>query len=438
VWDGRVVTVHKVKRVFYASGGPANIIAAHEAWRAGIHEPTEVSITFSSQVADYCRSIGADAYFVSPYGSAKIARIDEFTLEQRPKRGGNTAFYHINELFYGIGLLITALRFRADIAFMDTGAAPIFMLFLFRMAGIPVVPILHNTLWPAHFPPTQLRHRIMRWLDRQFWRHGASAAIPVSPECEVQIRTEAPRLDYPIVHIRAQFHRTYFAQIPPAPPHEKRPFRVMFIGRVTPSKGVYDILEMARSIEQTDPGLVRWTICGRGDAFDELQARREAMGLQDVVELAGWVSLERLAEIYAQSHAAIVPTRSSFNEALAMTAAEAVLAGRPVILNPVVPAIDLIGPACLAGKTNDPESHAEQVRRLARDAALYETLRRACPSCEAPFYDREQGLAAGLRKVTDMLGLTEAEVGQVVELPVAMPLAANRPITKTAPRFQAK
>jgi hypothetical protein len=76
-----------------------------------------------------------------------------------------------------------------------------------------------------------------------------------------------------------------------------------------------------------------------------------------------------------------------------------------VILNPVVPAIDLLGPACLAGKTDDAESHAEQVRLMARDPILYEKLREACPSCWAPFYDRNQGLAAGMREITDRLGL---------------------------------
>jgi len=394
-----------VKRLFYVSGGAANIIAAQEAWRIGQQDPTEVSITFSSQIADFCRGIGAEAYFVSPHADARTVELDEFILEHRPKKGGRALGYHFDEIVYALGLLRTARRFKADIALMDSGATPVFMLPLFKLFGIPVVSILHNTLWPAHFRPQRLRNHIVHWLDRIFWRRSAAGAIAVSPECERQIRHEAPRLSYPVVQVRAQFHRDYFAAIPPAPPHEQRPFQVMFIGRVTESKGVFDILEMAQSLERTDPGLVRWTICGRGDGFDALKGRRDAMGLADIVELAGWVSLERLRDIYAQSHAAIVPTRSSFAEGLAMTAAEAVLAGRPVILNPVVPAIDVVGPAVLAGKTNDPESHAEQVRRLAHDPVLYRRLQEACASCEAPFYDREQSLTVGLWKMFDALGL---------------------------------
>jgi glycosyltransferase involved in cell wall biosynthesis len=423
-----------VRRVFYASGGAANIIGAHEAWRSGVQDPTEVSITFSSQIADFCRSIGAHAYFVSPHGDARTATIDEFVLEHRPKKGGHGLSYHLNEIVYALGLLMTARRFKADLALMDTGATPVFMLTLFKLFGIPVVSILHNTLWPAHFPQQRRRDRVLRWLDRIFWRHGAAGAIAVSPECERQVRAEAPRLTYPIIQIRAQFHRDYFAAIPPPPPHTQRPFRVMFIGRVTESKGIFDMLEMAQSLERTDPGLVHWTICGKGDGFDALQAQRDAMGLENVVDLAGWVSLERLRDIYAQSHAAIVPTRSGFAEGLAMTAVEAVLAGRPVILNPVVPAIDVLGPAVLSGQTNDPESHADQVRRLACDPVLYCRLQKACAGCEAPFYDREQSLTAGLWKLLDACGLLGG-AGQTLKfmpIPGPAPVEVRRATRKTA------
>lgn len=158
------------------------------------------------------------------------------------------------------------------------------------------------------------------------------------------------------------------------------------------------------------------------------------MGLTDIIELAGWVSLEQLRDVYARSHAAIVPTRSSFAEGLAMTTAEAVLAGRPVVLNPVVPVIDVVGPAVLAGKTNDPESHAEQVRRLAWDPELYRQLQKDCASCEAPFYDREQSLTAGLWKMFDALGLlgTAGSSPRFMPVPGPTPVEAGRATRTTA------
>ncbi len=42
---------------------------------------------------------------------------------------------------------------------------------------------------------------------------------------------------------------------------------------------------------------------------------------------------------------------------------------------------------------------------LARDSTLYNRLQQACAGLRAPFYDREQGLTAGLRKVVKQLRL---------------------------------
>ena len=56
-----------------------------------------------------------------------------------------------------------------------------------------------------------------------------------------------------VYQIRAQFLPEYFQAIPPAPSHSKKPFRIMYIGRIIRLKGVFDILEMARKIEFRHP-----------------------------------------------------------------------------------------------------------------------------------------------------------------------------------------
>src|SRR5262249_28775718 len=152
-------------------------------------------------------------------------------------------------------------------------------------------------------------------------------------------------------------------------------------------KGVFDLLEIARKIEDSHPNLVRWEVCGRGRDFDELVERHRQLGLCDVVRIRGWTSLGELRDVYRRSHASIVPTRSSFSEGLAMTAAEAILAGRPLITNPVVPALEILRPACVEAKTNDVESHLEAVLKLASDAELYDRLTKACHGLRSQFYD---------------------------------------------------
>lgn len=391
-------TAGRIRRVFYAAAGPGDLIASHLFWKAGEHNPTEVSVTFSSQIEQYCRDIGAEAWLVSMHPDGRKLEDGPFTLEHRPKPVLRGAAYHIEEMRYALGLLKSARAFGADVALIDSGVTHYFAMSLFRWAGIPVVPILHNTLWPAGFRWPGLKERVYEWLDGWFFRRDAAAILAVSPEAERQVRV-ITRKPAPIHQIRAQFLPEFFQGIPPAPPHGDKPFQVMFVGRVDESKGVLDIPDMAASIERRQPGLVRWVVCGRGPALEELEAKVAALGVGHVVDVRGWVSLDDLRQVYAQSHAAIVPTRSLFEEGLAMTAVEAVLAGRPLITNPVVPALELVAPAAIAARSNDAESHADQVFALATDADLYEKLRAATSDLGVEFYDRSLGLTAMLRRV---------------------------------------
>jgi glycogen synthase len=386
-----------IKRVFYSSAG-GDIIESHERWKRHEHNPTEVALTFSGQIQDFCKDIGATAYLVSINPKARILSDGAFTLEHRPKPALSGARFHLGEIKYGLGLLRTALRFRAHIALIDSGTTHFFVLTLFRVFGIRVVPILHNTIWPRGFPPKRPIPRIVLWLDSQFLKFIPSAVIGVSPECERQVVQVAGKRRYQILQIRAQFDQDYFARIPPPPSHEQRPFRIMYIGRINRIKGVFDILTIARKIEDAYPETVRWEICGRGVDFDELSRLHRELNLQGIVNLRGWTSLDDLVGVYANSHASIVPTRSSFAEGLAMTAAESILAGRPVVTNPVVPALEVLKSACSEGKTNDVESHMSAVLKLATDAGFYDRAREACYGYQRQFYDRNCGLAAVLKQ----------------------------------------
>ena len=169
-------------RLFYAATGPANLIASHEAWAAGMQNPTEVSITFSSQVQQFCRDVQARAFFVSTHPDGLRMESRDFTIEHRPKRQRAGLRYHVEELRYGIGLLNSARRFRANVAVLDSGTTHYFIMSLFRLFGIQVIPVLHNTLWPAGFRPTRRRDRLIHWLDAKFFRNFPLATIAVSPE----------------------------------------------------------------------------------------------------------------------------------------------------------------------------------------------------------------------------------------------------------------
>jgi glycogen synthase len=391
------------QRILFAAG-PGNIIAAHEHWARGEPDPTEVSVTFSSQMEDYCLYTESPAYFVS-YNSPPVKLVDRiFTFEHRPKPwpGSSGLKFHFAEMIYTLGLLMTAVKFRADVAVIDSGTSQFFMGWLFRIAGIRVVTILHNTIWPSGFPPNKSIQKIIQLLDSFFFRWGSTANIAVSPECARQIEQVTRGCHGPIYEIRAQFIADRFATIGPPPPFDGSSLRVMFIGRIDRSKGVFDILEIAKLVEKQLPGKVRWEICGRGPDLELLKQRLEEMQLKNV-DIRGWVSIEQLQEVYGRSHISIVPTRSSFAEGLAMTAAEAILAGRPIITNRTVPALEILRPASLEGRTDDPASYVAIIERLMGDPSIYYKLCSECPQLQKQFYDRATGLATALSSAIESM-----------------------------------
>jgi glycogen(starch) synthase len=387
-------------RVFNAAG-PGDIINAHGYWRRQEQCPTEVNLTSSGQLEQACQDLGAEAYLLAYHARKEIVKDGPFTLEHRPKPmpGARGVRYHLAEILYGLGLLATAVRFRADVALIDSGSTHFFVASLFRMMGIRVIPILHNTLWPHGYPPTRRIQRAILALDSFFFRRVATAVIGVSPECTRQVEQITRGCPPPLFQCRYQFLRGYFAQIPPPPPFDQRPFRIEFVGRAAHSKGIFDVLEIARKVEARVPGQVKWEMCGSGPDLEELRGRHREMGLESIVEIRGWTPPSELVDVHARSHAAIVPTRSSFIEGLAMTAAEAIMAGRPLITNPVVPALEILRPACVEARTDDVDSYVEGVLKLIGDRGYYESLRQACAGQGEPFFDQEQGLTAVLKRV---------------------------------------
>ena len=140
-------------RILYAAG-PGDVIQAHKHWIAGEQDPSRMSITYSSQFEDFCRNIDAEAYIVSYHNRKQIYREGALILEHRPKRipGATGILYHLREVLYALSLLATAVRFRANYVVVDSGSTHFFAMSLFRLAGIRVVVVLHNCLWPAGFP----------------------------------------------------------------------------------------------------------------------------------------------------------------------------------------------------------------------------------------------------------------------------------------------
>jgi glycosyltransferase involved in cell wall biosynthesis len=284
------------------------------------------------------------------------------------------------------------------VAVLESGSSHFFAGWLFRLCRIPVITVLHNTIWPAGFPPKRPIQKLIRFLDSLFFRWGSFANIGVSPECCRQVAQLTNGHSGPNYEIRAQFIEERFKPIVAAPRFDGTRLNVMFIGRITREKGVFDILTIAEKLHRRYPNRVHWEICGTGPDLEELTRQMTQRALPNVT-IHGWVSMETLQTIYDRSHFSIIPTTSGFAEGLAMTAAEAILAGRPIITNPTVPALEILQPAALVGKTDDPDSYVKVIEGILGDPGIYQQLVNQCDPLKSQFYDRNKGLTEVLSTV---------------------------------------
>ncbi len=375
-------------RIFYAAG-PGNLIEAHRNWRKGVEDPSQMVVTCSSQLEQFSSDLGLPTYIVSSASPPQIVRDGMFVVEHRPKRPGDGFGYHLSQIFYALGLLATALKFRANYAVVHSGTTHYFALSIFRVFGIKVIPVVRNTLWPAGFPPKSSASKTVLFLDSLFFRWIASAIIAISPECIRQIHRATGGKHGPIYEERVWFDERHFPLTPP-PPFPK--FRLLFAGRIERNKGVYDLLDIMKRVGEEMPDQVTLDICGDGPELEVLRIRCRELGLDAMVTIHGRAAPKDLRRMLISSHAAIVPTRSGFLEGLAMTAVEPILVGRPVITNPVVPAHELVGNACLLAETDNIESYVQKILVLFRDPILYNRLCNACASNREQFFDRSKSL----------------------------------------------
>ncbi len=99
--------------------------------------------------------------------------------------------------------------------------------------------------------------------------------------------------------------------------------RVVFAGRLVPSKGV-DVL--IRATAEVNAELV---ICGEGRQQDELRALARDLGVESRVHFKGWMDADELADEFA--NASVVAMPSLWPEPFGIVGIEALAAGRPAI-----------------------------------------------------------------------------------------------------------
>ena len=104
----------------------------------------------------------------------------------------------------------------------------------------------------------------------------------------------------------------------------------VFLGDLVERKGVFDLLEAWGALGETFPQ-ARLVLAGTGES-EACRRRARELGIEDRVELPGWVGPEEKRELLRRADLFVLP---SYTEGIPLSLLEAMAAGLPSIVTPV-------------------------------------------------------------------------------------------------------
>lgn len=157
------------------------------------------------------------------------------------------------------------------------------------------------------------------------------------------------------------------------PPKEKNP-TLVFLGRITPIKGIEDAIEVTKLIKKDIANIQLWVI-GHGDEGYVKQTKRKvrSLGLQGNVKFWGFVSQKEKFKLLAKTHILLAPSR---NEGWGLIVPEAAMVRTPSVVYNVNGLRDLVisGKTGIVTKQNNPSEMALETESLLKDQRLYKRI----------------------------------------------------------------
>jgi glycosyltransferase involved in cell wall biosynthesis len=386
--------------IYFAGSGDAS--ESLRAFEQGRYNDTIGHVGYSDQVFRVCDELGVDLLSLCTSPRATDYGLRRLRIERRtdPLQGKAGLAYHLAHVAFAKQVTAEARQFRADVVIV--GFEPYaFLLEPLRRSGVKIVQALHCVLWPE-FRSRSRSLAALSPLLRRSYRRSFSAILSASHYITRQVDTLAGAEVPSVVEFLPTFRPEAYLGVKPADP-AARPFRVMFVGRFEPNKGVYLLLDVARTLKRMGRQDVVIELCGNGSAFAEIEALVEREGLQDVYVMHGWCEAQRLKQLSERAHVYVVPTTSAFVEGFNHVTIEGLLAGRPVITSRVCPAVDYVSGGVQVVAPDSADAYLSAITELAERPALYERLRSYCPDAQR-FLSPSDGFGAAVHHVLSALG----------------------------------
>ena len=196
--------------------------------------------------------------------------------------------------------------------------------------------------------------------------------------------------------------------------------RVVFAGRIVPSKGVEVLMHAARAVD------AEFVICGDGRRLDAMRRLARRLGVRERVCFKGWLGADELAHELAEASVVVMP--SVWPEPFGLVGIEALAAGRPVVASSTGGVGDWLedGVSGLCVRPGDAPALARALNELLADPARQRTMGAAGREMVAARFSPEQHVAALVEAYRTARSTWESERS-------GNPTGVARPETPTEP-----
>jgi glycosyltransferase involved in cell wall biosynthesis len=240
--------------------------------------------------------------------------------------------------------------------------------FAFKRPDIPLIVTMHHSGFdPAvHFYRTlaqRIYHRLLIEPYERWSYKAADVVTAVSTFSANSLRQATGLAKVEVIHNWIDTER--FRPMTSAHPGDTRPFRLLFVGKPSVSKGADLLAPIMRCLGPE----FELRIAGRPNPAQQAEYPTN-------IRVLGWLNEEKLIRSYRESDALLFPSRS---EGIGYVALEAMACGKPVIATngtalPEVVSDGVTGILCPAGNVSE---FTAACSRLAADPALCAQLGRA-------------------------------------------------------------
>jgi glycosyltransferase involved in cell wall biosynthesis len=152
--------------------------------------------------------------------------------------------------------------------------------------------------------------------------------------------------------------------------------KLLFVGRLERDKGVFELMEAVKSVNENRPGQFNMTLVGNGVDFINCQRFVNENNLKDVVQFVGLISNKNdLAEFYKTHDFFVLPTH---HEGFPRVLYEAMILGIPIATTMVgsIPFLMKSGVNCLEIIPKDAQQLARVLDQIVNDYAVASAVAR--------------------------------------------------------------